>query len=1138
MTDDRTASQTSRRDQDGDAGELGGMLITHELSRRGSRAPDYGAESRALSALAETMATSPKDLMQTLVETALELCGADSAGISIPEPDGEHGSFRWHALAGPFAPNLCGTTPKELSAVLESDTALLFDRPARHFIDLAEAGSPIFESLLVPFRLDGRPAGTLWAIAHSPDRRFDAEDARLLTSLSRFASAAHQMSRALAAEQAGAAAREQRVQERTTELESANDPLAEREQLLRHVASNIPGGSLNVLDRDLRYLFAGGRGLAQVGLSSEQLVGKTLAEIFPPESIEYVEPFYRRAFAGETVEFELEVAGRWYTIRSAPLRDSHGDVNAVIALAQDITERKSAQEALLESEERYRTLFESIDEGFFLAEVIFDEDDHPADVLYLAANPAATRMVGQDFTARRLREIDANYDPYWYEIFGRVARTGERVREERYASREEAWYDFDVLKVGGEKSRRVAVVFQDITERKRAEEQLRESEARQAFLLELGDALRPLVTAEEVQEVATRLLGERIGASRVVYCEFVADGSPCVIHADLYRDGVASVAPVWEHDAFGPFVERALREGRTLVYDDVERTSELTEAELEAYGAAQIRAAITVPVVERDRFVGWLSVHQQHTRTWTREEVALVHEVAERTSAAVERARAEGAVRKSEERLQKALSVETVGVIFFSPDGAITAANDAFLRMGGYPREDLDQGHLRWDRLTPPEWMPETLRAVEELKTTGRITPYEKEYIRKDGSRWPALFAGTQLSPDDAVEFVIDLTQLRAAEAAANRAREQREQLEREFITNAAHELRTPLAGFIAAVEVLEAGAIDDPANREQFLDHLKREARRLARLCDSLLLLARAQSATGLPREPVQVRALLEEVAGSLQVHDGVAVEVQAPKTLAAETHRGLAELVLANVAGNAAKYTPTGAIKLRARATASKVVVEVGDTGPGMTPSTAKHAFDRFYRGGPRTADGFGLGLSIGMQAAAAIDGELTIDTGADGGVLARLVLPRAAGVYPAAEAEGQAKREPLQTVPVTGTGEKLSAERVAKNDATFRAANEQIRDVARAHSLDAPLPLICECAWETCREIVQMQPAEYERIRAQPTWFLNAPGHDEASGPHGAVVERHDEYVIVEKLGRAGQLAEHLDERQNPDRSDARG
>src|SRR5919202_2271146 len=129
------------------------------------------------------------------------------------------------------------------------------------------------------------------------------------------------------------------------------------EQLLRHLIRNIPGGSLNVFDRDLRYLFAEGQGLAQVGLSSERLVGKKLAEIFPPASVDYVTPYYRRAFAGEALDFELEVAGRWYVIHAGPLRDGQGNVNAVIALALDITERKRAEaerERLLQETEQAR----------------------------------------------------------------------------------------------------------------------------------------------------------------------------------------------------------------------------------------------------------------------------------------------------------------------------------------------------------------------------------------------------------------------------------------------------------------------------------------------------------------------------------------------------------------------------------------------------------------------------------------------------------------------------------------------------------------------------------------------------------------------------------------------------------------
>src|SRR5918994_2670098 len=100
-----------------------------------------------------------------------------------------------------------------------------------------------------------------------------------------------------------------------------------------------------------------------------------------------------------------------------------------------------------------------------------------------------------------------------------------------------------------------------------------------------------------------------------------------------------------------------------------------------------------------------------------------------------ERKQADEKLRESEERLRRAIEIETVGVIFFKTDGSITDANDAFLRMSGYGREDLVEGLVRWDEMTPPEWMPHSLNAIEEFKLTGRTIPYEKEYVRKDGSR-------------------------------------------------------------------------------------------------------------------------------------------------------------------------------------------------------------------------------------------------------------------------------------------------------------------------------------------------------------------------------------------------------------------
>ena len=162
-----------------------------------------------------------------------------------------------------------------------------------------------------------------------------------------------------------------------------------------------------------------------------------------------------------------------------------------------------------------------------------------------------------------------------------------------------------------------------------------------------------------------------------------------------------------------------------------------------------------------------------------------------------ERKRAEEKLLKSEERLQRAIGIETVGVIFFKADGSITGSNDAFLRMSGYSREDLEQGKVRWDVMTPPEWMPHSLKAVEEFESTGRTKPYEKEFVRKDGSRWWALFAATRLDDEEGVEFIIDITERKRAQEEHERllargwkARaeaEERKRISRELHDRVAH---------------------------------------------------------------------------------------------------------------------------------------------------------------------------------------------------------------------------------------------------------------------------------------------------------------------------------------------------------------
>jgi len=175
---------------------LDAVITTEELAERPSRPPDVVAECKALAALALALASGPQRILDELARTALHLCQADSGGISMLEqsPDGD--VFRWRAIAGVVAGAAGGTIARGQSpcgVVIARDAVVLFDRPERHFGAFAGIDPPTVECLLAPFHVGGVAVGTVWAVSHRPERRFDAEDARLLTSICEFASAAYQI---------------------------------------------------------------------------------------------------------------------------------------------------------------------------------------------------------------------------------------------------------------------------------------------------------------------------------------------------------------------------------------------------------------------------------------------------------------------------------------------------------------------------------------------------------------------------------------------------------------------------------------------------------------------------------------------------------------------------------------------------------------------------------------------------------------------------------------------------------------------------------------------------------------------------------------------------------------------------------
>ena len=197
--------------------ELESVISTAELSRRPSHPPNHAEENRALIALARELATSPSSMLQKLAETALTLCRAHSAGISLLEEGRKR--FQWKAIAGQWAAHLGGGTPRGFGpcgTVLDRDVALLFSHPERHFSYLADVTPCIDEGLLLPFYVDGEGVGTIWVIAHDQSVRFDSEDLRVMTSLGAFASTAYQTLLSLDRKLEAGAQRTQCLQETDT----------------------------------------------------------------------------------------------------------------------------------------------------------------------------------------------------------------------------------------------------------------------------------------------------------------------------------------------------------------------------------------------------------------------------------------------------------------------------------------------------------------------------------------------------------------------------------------------------------------------------------------------------------------------------------------------------------------------------------------------------------------------------------------------------------------------------------------------------------------------------------------------------------------------------------------------------------
>ncbi|HEX8456527.1 MAG TPA: PAS domain S-box protein [Pyrinomonadaceae bacterium] len=269
---------------------------------------------------------------------------------------------------------------------------------------------------------------------------------------------------------------------------------------------------------DHRFTFVNPGTERLTGLRREQFIGRTHAEV-APEAHRVVGHILQRVYetgASETQEITATMpsgAESHLRVTWTPLPGTSGRPRGVLYLSLDITGRKQAETRLGESEERYRTLFTSIDEGFCVLEMLFDERDTPVDYRFLELNPAFEKLTGipasEALGGKTVRQIIPNLEEHWFETYGRVAQTGEPNRFVNGSEAMNRWFDVYAFRIGQPEERKVALLFNNITERRRTEHALGESQERlrtamnaaQIYSWEMNLTTRQIHWSENVERI-------------------------------------------------------------------------------------------------------------------------------------------------------------------------------------------------------------------------------------------------------------------------------------------------------------------------------------------------------------------------------------------------------------------------------------------------------------------------------------------------------------------------------------------------------------------------------------------------------------------------------------------------------------
>ena len=629
---------------------------------------------------------------------------------------------------------------------------------------------------------------------------------------------------------------------------------------------------------------------------------------------------------------------RWFLSRDTLLKSDTEGVSRSVGAAIDITERRRAEEALLEREERYHSLFDSIDEGFCILELIYDATGQPVDYRFLEVNRVFEEQTGlRGAAGKTVLEMVPNLERHWILTYAGVAATGESVRFSQGSEVMGRWFDVYATRVGTAGSHQVAVVFADVTERRQMDQRLRESESL------LQQALEASRSGSWEYDTATR---------------------------ELRYDG--GYGPLFGLPAGAGLVNASTLEAYT-VEEDRSRGMDSLRRALDAGPGSEfeIEYRIRVPGLP-ERWVFSRGAVGERLNGGVRI-IGTLQDITERK-------RSEDAVRRSEKFTRTVLEASPDSIKVLDPEGRLVSINSSGLKLREI--EDIKPWIGRhWSDF----WSDESKNLVHEALQAaqqGEISRFQGFAPTLKGAPrwWDVIVTPIQDAHGQLLHILAVARDVTNAKNVENRLREVNEAQVR-FVSDASHELRTPLTSILGNLELLERFPDMPLLERAESIAGARNETSRLVRLVTDLLKVARGEQ---IPEQFASVKLELAlsdawRVARSLteRRHFDLGALESALVEGDADSLKQLALILLEN----AIKYTPDGGlIRLESKIVEDFVEFKITDSGVGISKKDLPHVFERFYRADQmRGTDpgGTGLGLPIAQRIVENHGGEIRLES-----------------------------------------------------------------------------------------------------------------------------------------------------------------